>query len=70
MPEPALIRPGVVPLICERVAASVAEHVRVRLEADAHTILLTPQKNGSGPWVTPATLVRQACCCRKTPSGA
>jgi hypothetical protein len=31
---------------------------------DPHAILLTPQKNGSGPWVTPVTLVRQACCCR------
>jgi hypothetical protein len=35
-----------------------------------HTILLTPQKNGSGPCVTPVTLVRHACCWRNTPSGA
>src|SRR5262249_59319426 len=26
----------------------------------AHTVLLTPQKNGSGPCVTPARLLRQA----------
>jgi hypothetical protein len=37
----ALVREGVTP-----------QHVRVRIEADAHTILVTPQKNGSGPWVT------------------
>jgi hypothetical protein len=32
MSEPALDRPGVVPLVGERVAAGVAEHVRMRLE--------------------------------------
>jgi hypothetical protein len=35
MSEPALDRPGVVPLVGEGVAAGVAEHVRVRLELQA-----------------------------------
>jgi hypothetical protein len=35
MAEPALDRPGVVPLIGKGVAAGVPQHVRVRLELQA-----------------------------------
>jgi hypothetical protein len=36
----------------------------------AYAALLTPQKNGSGPFTIPLTFVRQAWYCRKKPVGA
>ena len=36
MSEVGLQRPRVVPLVCQRVAAGVPEHVRVRLERQLH----------------------------------
>ena len=39
-------------------------------EYGTHTLLLTPQKNGSGPCAIPVMFLRQACSCKYTPSGA
>jgi len=36
----------------------------------AYAVFLTPQKNGSGPFTIPLTVVRQAWDCRKKPVGA
>ena len=37
MTEPPLDRPGVMPLVGERIAAGVAKHVRMRLQFEAGT---------------------------------
>src|SRR5712672_146928 len=37
MPQPPLDRPGIVPLVGERIAAGVAKHVRVSLRFEAET---------------------------------
>src|SRR5262249_60728703 len=41
-----------------------------RRSGASQTVLLTPQKNGSGPCATPVTSLRQACCWRYSPTGA
>jgi hypothetical protein len=50
--------------------ASCNEQMLRCAEYGTHTLLLTPQKNGSGPCAIPMTLLRQACSCKYTPSGA